>query len=233
MVCIVIVILCIYASVTYSDEGVTGLRYLTLGASTTWGSALEDRYTAYPYQLSPNVSNLAIRACGSNYPSICTQSMVGNDNIYDVIILEYLNSEDGIDVLVKRLRQRFPDAVIIMLLLWTPSDLDMIRNDGVKYYWRGYYESLGYKIPITQDQIRNISLETSYYEYKYIVYMHLNKDHQILKSVNGHPIGFGAKDGKAHIENVLSHYADMVHLNQRGHNAIANMIKSLLKSLKP
>lgn len=44
---------------------VSSLRILTLGTSRTFGATLEDRFsTAYPYQLSRNVTNLAIRATG-------------------------------------------------------------------------------------------------------------------------------------------------------------------------
>ena len=51
---------------------------------------------------------------GPNYPSICTQTLIGNDNVYDIIILEYFSMVyDGLLQLVKRLRQRFPDAILI------------------------------------------------------------------------------------------------------------------------
>lgn len=47
------------------NEDVAKLRILTLGASRTFGATLKDRFSsAYPYLLSPNATNLAIRATG-------------------------------------------------------------------------------------------------------------------------------------------------------------------------
>eukprot|EP00957_Ditylum_brightwellii_P166109 12646512-Ditylum_brightwellii.AAC.1 len=108
----------------------TDLKFLTLGSSVSWGAGLPNRYKAYPYLLSSNPSdstNLAVRAAGPKYPSVCLQSMLLGDKKeekeqeYDVIVLEYyFKSKDGLYDLTSRLRIRYPDAIIILLRLWMP-----------------------------------------------------------------------------------------------------------------
>jgi len=59
--------------------------------------------------------NLGIRASNPSFLSICTQSRIGDD-IYDVIIVEYDRWYNmGLNLLVKRLRQRFIDTIIIVV----------------------------------------------------------------------------------------------------------------------
>jgi hypothetical protein len=98
----------------------TNLRFMAFGTSRTWGSGLKHRIWAYPYLLSKNASNLAIRAADATIPSLCTVSMVG-DTMADVILLEYnLQATVALVRLANRLRQRFPKAVIIFLKVWLP-----------------------------------------------------------------------------------------------------------------
>ena len=61
-----------------------GLRYLIFGSSISWGAAIPNRFDSYPYLLSKDATNLALRANGPNFPSVCTQTMVGDTNVYDV-----------------------------------------------------------------------------------------------------------------------------------------------------
>jgi hypothetical protein len=98
------------------------LRYVTFGASRTWGAGMgADRFKAYPYILSDEVVNLAIRACGPEYPALCTYTMLGEDTIADVVILEYyLDAKNNLLRLAKRLRQRYPHATMIFLRIWGP-----------------------------------------------------------------------------------------------------------------
>ena len=105
-----------------------------MGSSVTWGAgigngALADRKTfAYPWLLSPNASNFAIRAGGPNYPATCTATMIG-EGVYDVFVLEYfMRAKDGLATLSRRIRERFPDAIIIFLLNWDPSIINHCSN---------------------------------------------------------------------------------------------------------
>jgi len=100
------------------------LRILSFGTSRTWGSGMNNPKTeAFPGML--NARNEGIRASDSNYPAMCTYSMVGEYDIVDVITIEYMpmsfwGTRDSILLLGRRLRQRFPDATIIFLNVWTP-----------------------------------------------------------------------------------------------------------------
>ncbi|KAI2491924.1 hypothetical protein MHU86_22633 [Fragilaria crotonensis] len=105
---------------------------LTLGGSTTWGSKLDSRSSAYPYLIPTLLGptwrsyNLAVRATDASYASQCIESMIrdgiqsAEDIEFDVILLEYsLNGLDGMPLLLKRLRRRFPKAVIVYVHLWS------------------------------------------------------------------------------------------------------------------
>lgn len=98
------------------------IRYLTFGSSSTWGEGLEEpQHQAYPWLLSPGVHNVAARVGGISLSAICTQSIVG-DNIYDVITIEFMDSDaEGVVQLAHRIRQRFPHAQLVFVRLWTPA----------------------------------------------------------------------------------------------------------------
>jgi hypothetical protein len=98
----------------------TNLRIATFGSSRTWGSGIQNpERDSFPSLLG--AKNLAIRASGPEYPAVCTYSMVG-DEIYDVIVMEYMLDfvSDALTVLAQRLRNRFPDAILIFLNVWAP-----------------------------------------------------------------------------------------------------------------
>jgi hypothetical protein len=134
--------------VAYSD-----LRYIAFGTSRTWGSGLKDRQKAFPFLLSPNATNLAIRAADATTPSLCTVSMIGDTTMADVIIMEYnLQANKALVRLAKRVRQRFPKAVIIFLKVWLPwqffnvvlkqSPSDMLKEAGWETAENYSYERL-------------------------------------------------------------------------------------------
>jgi hypothetical protein len=114
---------------------------LTLGGSTTWGSKLDSRFSAYPYLIPTLLGptwrsyNLAVRATDASYASQCIESMIregvknAEDIEFDIILLEYsLNGLDGMPLLLQRLRRRFPKAIIIYVHLWS---LRMSVDDAV------------------------------------------------------------------------------------------------------
>jgi len=104
----------------------TEIRYAAFGSSMTWGSNLDDREKdAYVKILSNRGTNYGIRAGDPNYPAACTNSMIDIEE-YDVIILEFFHtSNNGLFELAMRLRERFPDAIIIIARFWAPS---MLKN---------------------------------------------------------------------------------------------------------
>eukprot|EP00934_Nitzschia_sp_Nitz4_P002102 Nitzschia sp. Nitz4//scaffold22_size323478//17917//19497//NITZ4_000493-RA/size323478-processed-gene-0.436-mRNA-1//-1//CDS//3329542893//2102//frame0 len=114
----------------------SAIRYLSLGGPTTWGVGLEhpEPYevegvltaldTAYPYRLSPDAHNAAQREGGPTLAALCTQSIV-KDQVYDVVTVEFsrttLSEWPALELLVRRLRQRFPNAVMVLVQTWLPS----------------------------------------------------------------------------------------------------------------
>jgi len=111
------------------------LNILALGGSKTYGSGVLDSET-YVHQLgkllNATSNNLGIPASGSEYPSSCIQSMLRDyhhhdttfndeDIMYDVVILEFStndsldNLRDSLRVLARRIRIRYPNALIIYL----------------------------------------------------------------------------------------------------------------------
>lgn len=130
-----------------APEDLSQLRYVTFGSSHTWGAGVnrEDgytRYDAYPYLLSPNVTNLGIRAYNLEYPALCVNSMI-KDNIYDVAIIMYPwypRSYAGAH-LGYVLRKRFPDMIIIYLHHVRPMQFTWVWKNGteesLKKSWAG------------------------------------------------------------------------------------------------
>eukprot|EP00980_Cylindrotheca_fusiformis_P025772 scaffold14589_cov106-Cylindrotheca_fusiformis.AAC.1 len=101
------------------------VRFLTMGGPSTWGLGLPNpENDGYARLLSASAHNAGQRVGGPTLASLCTQSIVGG-NIYDVIVLEFSGSYTeefkSLSLLASRLRQRFPQAKIIFLELWSPS----------------------------------------------------------------------------------------------------------------
>ena len=75
---------------------------------------------SFPVLLGAN--NLAICASNSMYPAMYTKSMLfKEENItYDVITIEYLSyfNSDSIYELADQLRHRYPDAILIVFIVW-------------------------------------------------------------------------------------------------------------------
>lgn len=94
------------------------VRYASFGSSSTWGAKLPHRNKqTYVKVLSEeNGENYAIRATGPNYPAACAKSIL-QDEVYDVFILEFFDTaRTGLLDFTVRLRERFPDALIILLV---------------------------------------------------------------------------------------------------------------------
>jgi len=102
------------------------IRYAAFGSSCTWGAGLDHREEeAYIWRLSDfdqdRGKNYAIRATGPNYVAACMSSMIGEEE-FDVIVLEYyMHAHEGLLSVAKRVRERFPEAIIIMTRFWGPD----------------------------------------------------------------------------------------------------------------
>mmetsp|Transcript_16658 Transcript_16658/g.20361 ORF Transcript_16658/g.20361 Transcript_16658/m.20361 type:complete len:495 (-) Transcript_16658:155-1639(-) len=135
-------------------EGDRKLNVLTLGGSVTWGASIDDRNDAFPFLLHKNekllVTNLAIRATGSYYPAQCISSMLRDreeanvDSNFDVIIFEFsINGLHGFELLFKRLKERFPNALMIYIDLysmrsgaWPSYDERTVVKEGGGFVYR-------------------------------------------------------------------------------------------------
>mmetsp|Transcript_30847 Transcript_30847/g.46807 ORF Transcript_30847/g.46807 Transcript_30847/m.46807 type:complete len:488 (-) Transcript_30847:69-1532(-) len=115
------------------------LKYVTFGSSHVFGSGVNvepgfSRADAFPYLLSPNVTNLAIRAHRLEYPSLCVESLLG-DTVYDVaVILDHSlkpwNPNEPANLLGRRLRGRFPEMIIIYINHAFPLDIYWFDENG-------------------------------------------------------------------------------------------------------
>mmetsp|Transcript_8779 Transcript_8779/g.20306 ORF Transcript_8779/g.20306 Transcript_8779/m.20306 type:complete len:473 (-) Transcript_8779:97-1515(-) len=126
------------------DDDDKTLRVAAFGSSATWGTGVKNRLEdAYPYKLGGSnnnnnnkknvVDNFASFSSGPNYPSVCTQTIMGQEQEYDVILLEFWQTADqGLPGLAKRLRKRFPNAMIIFMKFWGPYHVRRIGNDKEK-----------------------------------------------------------------------------------------------------
>jgi len=78
--------------------------------------------------------------------SLCTQSMIGDENIYDVITVQYQtahatkddassfsSSLSAVGLLLERLRQRFPDSTIVFVDVWSPLEAYYYDDDEQRH----------------------------------------------------------------------------------------------------
>jgi hypothetical protein len=110
------------------------IRYLTLGGPSTYGQGLQQpEEKPYPSLLSESVHNAAQRVGGPTLASLCTQSIVGEDQVYDVIVLEFPPKLEALALLAQRLRQRFPFATLIFAQPYVqPKEADMMMTTLVE-----------------------------------------------------------------------------------------------------
>ena len=103
------------------------LNILSIGSEHTSGATLSNQYDAYPWLIGHPFHNhvdvLSFRPSSADYPSMCLESVSVRGDYrasYDLILLDFnLNGSDGLPLLVKRLRERYPDAVLVYVGLWS------------------------------------------------------------------------------------------------------------------
>jgi len=134
------------------------LQLLFLGGSNTYGARIENHMDAYPYQigLPGYVDVAALNATGTWFYSLCLESIIERDfkgstvpinmapnevdpNIiaseknYDLIMLEFsVNGFENLEILVERLRRRYPKAVIVLFELWTLASMLTVSGETNK-----------------------------------------------------------------------------------------------------
>jgi len=216
------------------------IRYATFGSSRGWGASLADRNTeVYVKLLDPNGGNYAIRSNGPNYPAACTYTML-KDDVYDVFILEFFNDlHQGLRELAIRLRERFPDAIIIILRVW---DFHMLHNNGLNLFtWadkHGFNKMYKGVNPFIHDpKFREAFLQTNHEEWTW-TFEHGNKawvdgQDEIAKEVDGFvipmPIPKKADGPDGYLALGDKYFAaDSFHPSEYGHQDIANRVRDLV-----
>ena len=61
----------------------------------------------------------------------CSQSIIGEDAFVDIISVEYSSFDESLEILLGRLRKRFPDALILLLEVWNPLMLRYSSPEGL------------------------------------------------------------------------------------------------------
>jgi hypothetical protein len=202
------------------------INILALGGSVTWGETLRDRYKeGYPWLIgSPyvdHVDNYAMppETMGVYYSYICLQSIIPEEKRYDVILLDFIASErEGFLPFLLRLRERFPDAIIIYIHIWPLKALIRHADNGLQPDILGLDPTLDWSwIPpefVLRDFHPDMCRDTK----------------SALEAVSGYfwNLGFPRNPMQT-----LSLYSDdWWHLSAEGHKVIANGILQLLSKKK-
>jgi len=211
------------------------LRVAVFGSSQSWGAILKDRFDAYPYRISPRVDNFAYFASGPNYPAVCSQSIIGDKAVYDLILLEYYvnGAENGLAELARRLRERFPKAIIIVMKFYGP--FDAIRKDspdaasGVTL--KEWKQSLGLTGGKLNDLVNAIEKDSGHWKFR----EHPNTDraiNKVVREIGGYQFHLPTADEpQKRLVNYLRFFDKDTnqHLHERGHAWVADMCQKIVK----
>lgn len=217
-----------------SNEESSELRFVTFGTSVTHGAMMKDESNAYPFLLSRNAANLAMRASDSSYPSMCTQTML-KESVYDVIVVEYDRRQfESLAVLATRLRERFPDATIILTKMWNLMDVKVKPNRGGKVEKLREWLFKSGKPMMSQealDFVLNSDVTLKFYDRLFEREETMEK---IANATNSKVYGW---DIYGDIKDLLRHrfplFTDLVHPNDEGHSVIAHDIQNILAKANP
>jgi len=143
------------------------IQILALGGDVTWGSTLADGFSeAYPWLVgSPNVNHVDNFALpiemGAYYSSICLESILSpiNDEKknYDVILLDFISSElEGFSWLLQRLKERYPDAILVYVHLWPLKALIKQNDTGLQTNFLGLDTTIDWEWISEDSSIHNV-----------------------------------------------------------------------------
>jgi hypothetical protein len=217
--------------------------YASFGTSNTWGAKLPNR-DVHPYvkRLSSGDpargKNFGMRSTGPNYPAACAHSIIGNDE-FDVIILEYfMRAGEGLRSFSFRLRERFPNALIIFVRMWGPYQFRHIRTNMNLSDWA---KSQGFGHNYIHDA-RFASALLDYGEENFLN-NYWNPEHPIVKyqesvadeigayivKMHAGPKAFGPGGWLGFASIYLAE--DSFHLSIGGHGIIAEQIRDIIREV--
>lgn len=201
-----------------------------------WGYALKDYRNAYPYLLSSDVHNAAVHVGGPALGAVCTESMTG-DGTYDVIVLDFfMHVRQGLRVLAKRLRQRFPSALIIFVRRWHFGQIkyhidNTTKIDAIDWIRRLHYPDAAFNDP----RVLGAFAQTESSDWEFAPFT--MQDHIIretAESVNGHIVELSHPDTWNVTEAFIS-YGQLFNrkarraLSEEGHTNLTGLIQELVK----
>lgn len=220
-----------------SDDNTPELRYATFGTSRTWGAFLQNRtIEAYPWLLSQNTKNYAIRGSDARYPSMCLQSMLSNST-YDVIIMEYdrysKNLHSCIIEMIRRLRQRFPKATIILTNIWLLWDINVVTKGKIVKFPRW----LSYKKHLSPSEILSLAQKNnSTFMYNPLTYKSTIISEKIAEIYDVKLYSWFGKNEHSSVKrdllSRLPYFADFLHWNNVGHLRVATDIYRIILESK-
>mmetsp|Transcript_14950 Transcript_14950/g.24730 ORF Transcript_14950/g.24730 Transcript_14950/m.24730 type:complete len:457 (-) Transcript_14950:42-1412(-) len=207
----------------------SAVRYLVFGSYDTHGHGLEEYQEAYPYLLSEDVHNAAIQVGGPALGAVCTQSMTG-EGTYDVIVLDFVEKlGQGLRVLAKRLRQRFPNALMIIVKRWSPAHIAHFPLNGTQIdvvSWMKERSIPSFYSPTFHEAFNNTDPQDW-------IFTHTRDRliNEVVEATNARLVELPRPRAAAmallhqmHLFHPTSHTA----LSERGHEIVADMIKSVV-----
>jgi len=120
-------------------KSIDDVRYLVLGFTVPFVNGIRNLDDSYSSLLTSDPSRMtrldSMASNGPGYPSACLQTVISEldeNQEFDVIILEYSTLQlQGLYELAGRLRQRYPDAILMFLDNWQPNHVSWFQ-DGVR-----------------------------------------------------------------------------------------------------
>ena len=226
------------------------LRFAAFGSSRTYGIALENRAKeAYIGLLSGGEGhNYGIRATGPEYPGKCLQTIISTKEeehddhhenaCYHVVVVDFYAYRrtvrptpdaplSDITLLLSRLRQRFPDAVIVLLKDWIPALYRHIPTNRNLYDFRQDQGKFHYELDDPRGVLQHIQDD----EWEY-----MGDDHHDDEDALAHKYGAVvvrldrpvSSITQALIRHGSCFRRDLSHFTQRGHAWIAQTIQHAL-----
>ena len=176
---------------------------------------------------------MAIPGGQSPYPARCCYTMVGESEIYDVIVLEWtpIFFETTIE-LAKRLRQRFPNAYIIILDLWALIQYKHIPTKQSLQVWLKGENMISHERghPHVAGLMEYVQEHSSPEDWSY-PWQHTYMPDQIKQfdALDAHVIQVPAPATVP--EAMMQHgvFSDFLHWSAAGHIMVANLIQEELQ----
>jgi hypothetical protein len=165
---------------------------------------------------------------------VCTQSVVGNHAIYDLILLEYYvnGAENGLAELARRLRTRFPEAIIIVMKFYGPFDA-LRASSADKDDWQTLAEyKKASNIPAGElnELVNAIEKDTGVWRFR----EHPNSDkaiNRVVREIGGYQFHLPQSDTpKKTLVNYLRFFDKNMNqlLANRGHEWVADMCRQIV-----